>query len=94
MEDKIKTSFSLEVDKYIRTFFKTQDLKFVAPDLYKKIIQEVERPLIQVALEVTKENRVKAASILGINRNTLLKKMRLLGLDENETKVKRRRKRK
>lgn len=48
-------------------------------DLYDEVIQQVERPLIELILERTRGNQVKAAKILGINRNTLFKKMKLLG---------------
>ncbi|MBI4041518.1 MAG: hypothetical protein HY390_06605 [Deltaproteobacteria bacterium] len=44
-------------------------------DLYPVIIERVERPLIQLVLKKTRGNQVKAASILGINRNTLRKKI-------------------
>ena len=44
-------------------------------DLYSKIIETVERPLIEAVLERTGGNQLRAAEILGINRNTLRKKM-------------------
>jgi DNA-binding protein Fis len=69
-------------EEYLREFYAAQDLNFITPQLYEKIIQEVERPLLLVTLEVAKGNRKQAACLLGINRNTFLKKMRLLGLDE------------
>lgn len=48
--------------------------------LHTRIIQEVERPLIRATLAFTKGNKLQAAHILGINRNTLHKKMVDLGL--------------
>jgi two-component system, NtrC family, nitrogen regulation response regulator GlnG len=44
-------------------------------DLYPIVIERVERPLIQLVLKKTRGNQVRAASILGINRNTLRKKI-------------------
>ncbi|MGD9763061.1 MAG: sigma-54-dependent transcriptional regulator [Candidatus Binatia bacterium] len=51
----------------------------VAPsDLYALILERVERPLIELTLERTSGNQLQAAAILGINRNTLRKKMTAL----------------
>ncbi len=44
-------------------------------DLYPIILERVERPLIQLVLKKTRGNQVRAAQILGINRNTLRKKI-------------------
>jgi two-component system nitrogen regulation response regulator GlnG len=48
--------------------------------LYRSIMARVERPLLQQALELAGGNQLKAARLLGINRNTLRKRLRLLGL--------------
>jgi two-component system, NtrC family, nitrogen regulation response regulator GlnG len=50
------------------------------PGLYARIIEEVERPLLTAALAAVKGNQLKAADLLGINRNTLRKKLVDLGL--------------
>ena len=47
-----------------------------ATDIYDKIISEVERPLIKLTLAATRGNQIKAAAMLGLNRNTLRKKIR------------------
>jgi len=44
-------------------------------DLYQLIMERVERPLIELTLDRTNGNQLKAAAILGINRNTLHKKI-------------------
>ena len=44
-------------------------------DLHAVIISQVEKPLIELVLDHTRGNQLKAAEILGINRNTLRKKM-------------------
>jgi two-component system nitrogen regulation response regulator GlnG len=49
-------------------------------DLYNTLISAVERPLIEVVLERAGGNQVKAADMLGINRNTLRKKITELGV--------------
>ena len=40
-----------------------------------KIISEIEKPLLKLALDATRGNQAKCAKILGINRNTLRKKI-------------------
>jgi two-component system nitrogen regulation response regulator GlnG len=52
-----------------------------AGDLHALLISAVERPLIEVVLERAGGNQVKAAEMLGINRNTLRKKITELGID-------------
>jgi two-component system, NtrC family, nitrogen regulation response regulator GlnG len=51
-----------------------------APGLYDRFLAEVERPLIAQALQATRGNQIRAAAVLGINRNTLRKKIQSLGL--------------
>jgi Fis family transcriptional regulator, factor for inversion stimulation protein len=49
-------------------------------DLWDQVMQRVERPLIELALERCGGNRVRAARLLGVNRNTLRRKMHKLGV--------------
>ena len=51
------------------------------PGVYDRIVQEVERPLISICLAATRGNQIQAAHLLGLNRNTLRKKIRELGLE-------------
>jgi len=51
-----------------------------ARGLYPMIMAQMERPLIKLVLEACDGNKCEAARILGLNRNTLLKKMRYLGM--------------
>jgi two-component system nitrogen regulation response regulator GlnG len=53
----------------------------VPSDLHTTLIAAVERPLIEVVLERAGGNQVKAAEMLGINRNTLRKKITDLGIE-------------
>ena len=48
--------------------------------LYRTVMGRVETPLLRLALELSAGNQLKAARLLGINRNTLRKRLRLLGL--------------
>ena len=49
--------------------------------LYKSLLDEVERPLLESVLEKTEGNQLKAAKNLGINRNTLRSKIQKLDID-------------
>lgn len=51
-------------------------------DLYKMVLGEVEEPLFRAVLEYTGGNQSKASELLGINRGTLRKKLKMYGLHE------------
>jgi len=53
-----------------------------AGDFYDLVIREIERPLLEIVMRHAKSNQCKAAEMLGINRNTLRKKLKLHGLDK------------
>ena len=55
--------------------------------LYKSVLSEIEKPLIEHILERTEGNQLKAAKILGINRNTMRAKIRKLGIDPDQWKI-------
>jgi len=54
--------------------------KLESGDVHAMVLEQVERPLIRFVLEKTRGNQVRAASILGINRNTLRKRITELGI--------------
>lgn len=51
-----------------------------AGPLYRAVLARVERPLLRHALDLSGGNQLKAARLLGLNRNTLRKRLRTLGL--------------
>ena len=70
------------VEKYLRRFYANAAEVADQANVYSSVIEEVEKRLISVTLEVAGGNRLKTAKILGLNRNTLLKKMRQFNLDD------------
>jgi two-component system nitrogen regulation response regulator GlnG len=64
------------VERHIRAFLAAHDGGSGPSDIYDRVIAEVERPLIRLTLAATRGNQIKAAAMLGLNRNTLRKKIR------------------
>jgi two-component system nitrogen regulation response regulator GlnG len=59
-------------------------------NLHGLFLRQMEKPLIKVVMEAARGNQIKAAGILGINRNTLRKKLADLSLTPKKAKRKRR----
>lgn len=55
--------------------------------LYKSVLKEIEKPLLEQTLKRCEGNQLKASRILGINRNTMRSKIRKLGIDTNRWKT-------
>jgi len=69
-------SLARAVERHIQQFLASQHDGMPMRDIYDRVIAEVERPLIQMTLAATRGNQIKAAAMLGLNRNTLRKKIR------------------
>jgi two-component system nitrogen regulation response regulator GlnG len=78
---------SADVERHLRRYFDLHGNVLPPPGLHARILKELEHPLISIALEATGGNQAKCADLLGINRNTLRKK-----INELDIKVTRRRK--
>ena len=68
------------VEQYLEIYFAQFGNDIPPPGLYHRILRELEAPLITVSLAATRGNQIKAAEMLGLNRNTLRKKIRDLEL--------------
>ncbi|RFB80259.1 nitrogen regulation protein NR(I) [Methylovirgula sp. 4M-Z18] len=73
-------SFTLSVERHLAQIFRSHGDNLPPPGLYHRVFREVEGPLITAALAVTRGNQIKAAELLGLNRNTLRKKVRDLDI--------------
>lgn len=69
------------VEAALKAYFEAHGEDLPASGLYQRLIREVERPLLTLTLKSVKGNQKKAADILGINRNTLRKKIIDLEID-------------
>ncbi|WP_127112184.1 response regulator [Shimia sediminis] len=81
-EDTEKLSAS--VARHLRRYFDLHGNMLPPAGLYQRILREIELPLIEIALDATGGNQAKCADLLGINRNTLRKK--ITDLDINVTR--------
>ncbi|MED5517907.1 MAG: nitrogen regulation protein NR(I), partial [Pseudomonadota bacterium] len=73
-------SLSQAVERHIEAYFAAHGDHLPPAGLYERVVHEVERPLLAIALGATRGNQIKAAEMLGINRNTLRKKLRVLDI--------------
>jgi len=80
-EGEEPASLSAAVERHLTKYFLEQGEKLPPPGLYDRILQEIERPLLSICLAATRGNQIRAAHLLGLNRNTLRKKIRDLGLE-------------
>ena len=69
------------VERHLRRYFDLHGAMLPPPGLYARILREVELPLIEIALAATAGNQAKCAALLGINRNTLRKKITDLDIE-------------
>jgi two-component system, NtrC family, nitrogen regulation response regulator GlnG len=74
-------SLSSAVERHLMKYFSEHGDRLPPPGLYDRILQEIERPLLSICLAATRGNQIRAAHLLGLNRNTLRKKIRDLGLE-------------
>jgi two-component system nitrogen regulation response regulator GlnG len=68
------------VERYLAGHFSSYGRELPPPGLYDRVLQHVERPLLIAALAATRGNQIRAAALLGLNRNTLRKKIRDLDI--------------
>lgn len=80
MTEAREEGLSRTVEQRLDAYFSAHGRDLPAPGLYHRVLREVERPLIELTLKATRGNQIRAADVLGLNRNTLRKKIRELGI--------------
>jgi two-component system nitrogen regulation response regulator GlnG len=80
VEEHQNEGLSAAVERHLKDYFAAHKDGIPAAGLYDRVLREIERPLIALSLHATRGNQIKAASMLGLNRNTLRKKIRDLDI--------------
>ena len=73
-------SLGAAVERHLGRYFSAHADALPPPGLYERVLHEVERPLVVLSLQATRGNQIRAAALLGLNRNTLRKKIRELNI--------------
>jgi two-component system nitrogen regulation response regulator GlnG len=81
ISDQVDLSLSQMVERYLSTHFAEFGDRLPPAGLYDRILHDVEKPLIAISLAAARGNQIRAAQLLGVNRNTLRKKIRELGVE-------------
>jgi two-component system nitrogen regulation response regulator GlnG len=79
-EPRGEESLSGAVERHLTAYFSGFDDGLPPAGLYHRILREIEYPLLTAALAATRGNQIRAADLLGVNRNTLRKKIRDLDI--------------
>ncbi len=79
-EEADAQSLTEMVERHLATYFANYNGNLPPPGLYDRVIREIEVPLISAALTATRGNQIRAAELLGLNRNTLRSRIKLLNI--------------
>ncbi len=74
-------NLSTSVARHLKRYFDLHGGSLPPPGVYQRVLREFEMPLIEIALDATGGNQARCADLLGINRNTLRKKITELGIE-------------
>ncbi len=80
LSENANESIGDSVERHLQRYFSAHNEGLPPSGLYERIITEVEKPIINISLRATNGNQIKASKLLGLNRNTLRKKIRELGI--------------
>jgi two-component system, NtrC family, nitrogen regulation response regulator GlnG len=74
--DNDREGLDMTIEQHLKNYFSAHGSSLPPTGLYDRILREIERPLITMTLQATRGNQIKAAEVLGLNRNTLRKKIK------------------
>ena len=80
-KDHADNSLSLAVQQHLNSYFASFGGALPPDGLYHRLLEVIEEPLLKASMAAVRGNQIKAAKLLGINRNTLRKKLTDLGID-------------
>ena len=80
-DGRMDDSISAAVERHLTDYFSAHGEALPPGGLHQRVVREVERPLVQLSLQATRGNQLRAAELLGLNRNTLRKKIRELDIE-------------
>ena len=78
--DATPKDLSEQIERYLAAYFATFGRDLPPPGLYDRVIRQVELPLLSAALAATRGNQIRAAELLGLNRNTLRSRIKALDI--------------
>lgn len=81
-EQSQRQGLAASIERHLSDYFDAHEGDLPSSGLYDRILAEVERPLLAITLDKCRGNQLRAAELLGLNRNTLRKKIRDLGIEE------------
>jgi two-component system nitrogen regulation response regulator GlnG len=79
-DPKSEDGLSSAIERHLASYFASFGTELPPPGLYHRVLREMEQPLLSVTLAATRGNQIRAADLLGVNRNTLRKKIRDLDI--------------
>ncbi len=85
---KGKAGLAASMETHLQAYFDALEGELPDAGLYDRFLQEVEEPLFRLVMALCDGNQLRAAAVLGLNRNTLRKKIRAHGLLPESPKVK------
>jgi two-component system nitrogen regulation response regulator GlnG len=86
-EPPAEESLTMSVERHLAHYFAGFDGQLPPAGLYHRVLREMEYPLLSAALAATRGNQIRAADLLGLNRNTLRKKIRELDIQVFRTGI-------
>lgn len=80
-DDALEEGISVVLERKLEQYLASHGRGEIPPGLYDRVLNEVERTVFNITLKYCGGNQSKASKALGINRNTLRKKMQKLNID-------------